>query len=101
MGHARALLSLELPDQMKQCRDEIVKGNLTVRAAEALVKRIKSGPKKSAPRQPDIYLSDLNERLTRHIKSKVSIRPSGKGGKIEISYGSQDELNRIVEMFSA
>lgn len=100
MGHARALLSLDLPDQMKQCRDEIVKGGLTVRAAEALVKRIKSGPKKVVSRQPDLYLSDLNERLTRHLKSKVSIRPSGRGGKIEISYGSQDELNRIVEMFS-
>jgi ParB family chromosome partitioning protein len=101
MGHARCLLSLENHDQMKQCRDEIVKGGLTVRAAENLVKRIKAGPRPSPGKQLDLYISDLTDRLTRQLKSKVVIRPSGKGGKIEIKYGSQDELNRIIETFRA
>jgi len=101
MGHARCLLSLEDHDQMKMCRDEIVKGGLTVRAAENLVKRIKAGPKQSPAKQMDLYLSDLTDRLTRQLKSRVSIKPSGKGGKIEIKYGSQDELSRIIETFQA
>jgi len=99
MGHARCLLSLDNHEQMKKCRDEIVKGRLTVRAAEALVKRMKSGPKPLPGKQLDLYLSDLTERLTRQLKSRVNIRPSGKGGRIEIKYASQDELNRIIETF--
>lgn len=97
MGHARCLLSLENHDQMKRCRDEIVKGALSVRAAENLIKRMKAGPVQTAEKQPDLYLTDLVNRLTRQLKSRVTIRQSGKGGKIEISYASQDELNRIVE----
>jgi ParB family chromosome partitioning protein len=99
MGHARCLLSLDTHEQMKMCRDEITKGGLTVRGAEALVKRIKAGPKPPVGKQLDLYLSDLTERLTRQLKSKVSIRPSGRGGRIEIKYASQDELNRIIETF--
>lgn len=101
MGHARCLLTLESHELMKRCRDEIVKGGLTVRAAENLVKRVKSGPRPTPAKQMDLYLSDLTDRLTRHLKSRVVIRPSGKGGKIEIKYGSQDELNRIIETFRA
>ena len=101
MGHARCLLTLESHELMKRCRDEIVKGGLTVRAAENLVKRVKSGPRPTPAKQLDLYISDLNDRLTRHLKSRVVIRPSGKGGKIEIKYSSQDELNRIIETFQA
>jgi ParB family chromosome partitioning protein len=99
MGHARCLLSLDNHEQMKRCRDEIIKGGLTVRGAENLVKRMKSGPVQAPGKQLDLYISDLTERLTRQLKSRVTIRPSGKGGKIEIKYGSQDELNRIIETF--
>ncbi|GAM11282.1 chromosome-partitioning protein Spo0J [Geobacter sp. OR-1] len=99
MGHARCLLSLEDHEQMKRCRDEIVKEGLTVRGAENLVKRIKAGPKPSPAKQLDLYLTDLTDRLTRQLQSRVVIRPSGKGGKIEIKYNSQDELNRIIETF--
>jgi ParB family chromosome partitioning protein len=101
MGHARCLLSLDNHEQMKHCRDEIIKGGLTVRGAENLVKRIKSGPVPPPGKQLDLYIADLTDRLTRHLKSRVTIRPSGKGGKIEIKYGSQDELNRIIETFQS
>ncbi len=97
MGHARALLSLDDSELMKECRDRIVKDGLTVRAAEALVKRKKSAPRHAPEKQLDLYLTDLSDRLTRHFKSRVAISPRGRGGKIEISFGSQDELSRIVE----
>jgi len=97
MGHARALLALESPEEIKRCRDEIIKGKLSVREAEALVKRMRGGERIQPARQLDLYINDLTERLMRCFKSRVAIRTSGKGGRIEISYANQDELNRIVE----
>ena len=97
MGHARALLALESPEEMKRCRDEIVKRELTVRGAEALVKKSKSHPPQSTKKQPDLHMADLAERLTRHFKAKVAIRTSGKSGRIEISFSSKEELSRVVE----
>jgi len=100
MGHARALLALESPEEMKSCRDEIVAKDLTVRAAEALVKRVKGGVRPKPKKEPDLHMTDLAERLKRHFKAKVAIRSSGKGGRIEISFASQDELSRIIEALS-
>ncbi len=102
MGHARALLALDSPEQMKLARDEIVKGNLTVRGAEALVKKLKSAKpvRKNVPK-PDAALSDVTEQLVRLYKTKVAIRTSGKGGKIEIVFSGQQELTRIVELLLA
>jgi ParB family chromosome partitioning protein len=102
MGHARALLALDVPEQMKEARDVIVKGNLTVRGAEALIKRIKSCKTvRSRTQKPDAALSDVTEQLVRHYKAKVAIRTSGKGGKIEIAFNGQQELTRIVELLLA
>lgn len=101
MGHARALLSLDAPDQMKKAREEIVKGELTVREAETLVKRLKAG---RAPRQKvgvDPHLTDLEDRLKRHFKARIAIRQSGRKGRIEIFYTSREELSRILDIISA
>jgi ParB family chromosome partitioning protein len=101
MGHARALLALDLPEQMKQARDEIVRGNLTVRDAESLIKRLKTRPAVKKQIRPDPAHTDLVEQLVRHFKAKIAIRPSGKGGKIEISFNGQQELTRIIELMLA
>jgi len=100
MGHARALLSLEAVDDMKGARDEIVKRKLSVREAETLVKKLKSGKPHTPKKVTDPQLSDLVERLKRHFKAKVAIKKSGRGGKIEIAYGDQVELTRIIDLLS-
>jgi ParB family transcriptional regulator, chromosome partitioning protein len=98
MGHARALLALDTPEQMKQAREQIIGGHLTVRATESLVKRLKANrPAKSVPK-PDPHVTDLVEQLKRHFKARIAIRQSGKKGKIEIHYTSPDELNRILDI---
>ncbi|MBT0651830.1 ParB/RepB/Spo0J family partition protein [Geomobilimonas luticola] len=100
MGHARALLALDSPEQMKQAREEILKGDLTVRAAENLVKRLKANrPAKAAPK-PDPHVTDLVEQLKRHFKTRVAIRQSGKKGKIEIFYTSPGELDRLLDILN-
>ncbi|HEY5975521.1 MAG TPA: chromosome partitioning protein ParB, partial [Geobacteraceae bacterium] len=86
-------------DQLKQARDEVVKKQLTVRATEALVKRLKSGGGSGRPaKKADLELADLAERLKRHFKARVEIRQGSRGGKLEISYAGRDELTRIIEL---
>ena len=100
MGHARALLALESGEQLKSARDTILKGQLSVRGAELLVKRLKSGGgfKSKQLALPDPHLGDLAEQLKRHFKARVVIRQGARGGRIEISYASQNELARIIDL---
>jgi len=97
MGHARALLSLDQPDQLKKAREEIIKKHLSVRGAESLVKRLKNpAPKKIKGQEREI--AELVEQLKKRFQSKVEIRTGGRCGKIEISYSGREELSRIVEL---
>lgn len=100
MGHARALLALESADLLSQAREEILKKGLTVRATEALVKRLKSARPAKAATRIDPELTDLTEQLMRHFKAKVAIRAKSRGGTLEISYGSKDELSRIIDLLN-
>lgn len=97
MGHARALLALDSPDMMKKAREEILKGRLSVRAAEGLVKKIKSKKPLQTKKDVEPHMVDLEERLKRHFMTKVSIRRNGKGGKIEVFFNNPDDLSRIIE----
>lgn len=99
MGHARAILSLDSDQQVRDARDAIVKGGLTVREAESLVKRLKSGQKPKAKAVAvEVHAADLVEQLQRRFMTRIAVRKSAKGGKIEITYGSRDELARIVDI---
>lgn len=100
MGHARALLALDSPDQMKTGRDEIVKKQMTVRQAELLVKALKSNRAPKAAKKPDPELADIVEQLKRHFQAKVALRQAGRGGRIEISFTSAEELTRIIEILN-
>jgi ParB family transcriptional regulator, chromosome partitioning protein len=102
MGHARALLTLDDAEEQKGVRDEIVKGKLSVRETEALVKRKKTqvAPKAARKQQEDPDQRDLVERIQRHFGAKVALKRSGRGGKLEISFADQKELIRIVELFN-
>ena len=102
MGHARALLTLDDPEEQKAARDEIVKNKLSVREAEALMKRMKA-PKpvpKAKKQLEDADQRDLVERLQRHFGAKVAVRRSGRGGKLEISFGDMKEFARIIDVLN-
>lgn len=98
MGHARALLALDSQDQMKTGRDEIIQKHLTVRQAEGLVKKLKLNRAQKEVKRPDPQLTDVVEQLKRHLKAKVALRQTGRGGKIEISFSTLDDLTRIIEI---
>lgn len=102
MGHARAVLALDSDSQIKEARDAIIKGNLTVREAEGLVKRLKTGARTGAKaKSTDVHSADLVEQLQRRLMTRVVIRRGGRGGKIEIAFGNQEELSRLVDVLMA
>lgn len=98
MGHARALLALEEAQaQVAACRQVVEKG-LSVRQTEELVRQ--RGRKKPSsrrkPKQADPWLQELETNLKRTLTTGVRIRPSQRGGKIEIEYYSPEDLERLT-----
>ncbi|NLC71644.1 MAG: ParB/RepB/Spo0J family partition protein [Desulfuromonadaceae bacterium] len=99
MGQARALLSLDSEEDIREARDTVVSKELSVRETESLVKRIKKKSSFGTRRQvpgPPAEIEELSGRLKQVLGTKVRIQPRGRGGKIEISYFSAQELNRLL-----
>lgn len=98
MGHARALVSLPDVIAQRELANEIVKNNLTVREVENRVKggsKIKKSRKKT---KQDPFVKDAAHQLSEKLQSRVDIKPGARGGKIEIRYASDKELNRLYEL---
>lgn len=100
MGHARALLALESHELMEKAREEILRRHLSVRETENLVKRLKS--RRAARPKPSLgaEITSVVDDLKRRFMTRVAIRQSGRGGKIEISYSNADELTRIIDILA-
>ena len=104
MGHARALLGLDSPDDIESAARVVVGKSLTVRATEEMVRNHQKGgggaqPKKPTP-QKSASVRDLETRLTKSLGSKVDLAEDrrGDGGKIEIRYANLDDLDRLLEL---
>ncbi len=97
-GHARALLGFEDSNDMRTLLNRILKRGLSVREVEEAVRRRKiQTPSKMTGPDPSPEIIGLTRRLERFLGSKVNIKERKRGGRIEISYGSLEELNGVVE----
>jgi ParB family transcriptional regulator, chromosome partitioning protein len=101
MGHARALLALDSHEHMAQARDEVLKKHLSVRETENLVKRMKAKRISRPKHSPGPEIASVVDQLKRRFMTKVTLRQSGKGGRIEISYATSDELTRIIDILTS
>lgn len=102
-GHARALLSIENKELQYSTAVKVFDEKLSVRETEKLVKEVLNPAKREKPqekdRTQDLIYEQLEEKIKGIIGSKVAIHRKTKDkGKIEISYFSQEELERIVEL---
>ena len=100
MGHARALLSISNETQQFDAARQVVKGGLSVRATEQLVRRMTSAATKpkSKPAAKDKDIQRLEMDMSDKIGAKVRIDHSKKGsGKLIIAYNSLDELDGILK----
>jgi ParB family chromosome partitioning protein len=99
MGHARALLAIAAPAAQAEAARQVVARGLSVRATEALVKRLLAPsrpPAAASRRDPDIQRleSELGEKLG--AKVQLDHQASGKG-RLSIRYNSLEELEGILE----
>jgi ParB family chromosome partitioning protein len=103
MGHARALLSLgEEADQRRTARD-IISRNLSVRETESLVKKIVEGTRQAEAVEAapiDVHTRAAEDKLRLKLGTRVRIVRRGGRGRIEIEFGSEDELIRIFEQLA-
>ena len=99
MGHARALLAITDEGAQRQVAREVIARNLSVRETEAMVKRLgrESTGSRHAPAVADVHTRAAEEKLRMTLGTRVRIRRKGKAGRIEIDFGSEDELQRLYE----
>lgn len=100
MGHARALLALS--DEAAQLRvgRDIVSKRLSVRETEALIKKATEPAQTKTAAQKDVHTRAAEERLRFSLGTPVEISRKGKGGRIEIEFTSEDELQRLYELLT-
>ena len=107
-GHARLLVAVPDPDLQIALSEEMISSGMSVRAAEAFVResgRKRSKSPKSEANPPAItkteasQIRDMTDRLRRRFGTQVAIRHrSQMGGRIEIVYYSEEDLERIIEL---
>ncbi|MEP6919404.1 MAG: ParB/RepB/Spo0J family partition protein [Acidobacteriota bacterium] len=97
MGHARAILGLT--DEAAQLRvaRQVVAKSLSVRETEAIVKKAAHPTAPAAAPESDVHTRAAEERLRFALGTRVSIIRGRKGGRIEIAFTSEDELQRLFE----
>ncbi|HMC78602.1 MAG TPA: ParB/RepB/Spo0J family partition protein [Vicinamibacterales bacterium] len=100
MGHARALLGLsDEQAQLRVARDVIAR-SLSVRETEALVKKA-AEPADAKPKPAaDVHIRAAEEKLKLALGTRARIVRKGKGGRIEIDFTSEDELQRLFELLT-
>ena len=99
MGHARALLGLPDLASQKRTAAEILALGLSVRATEKLVRRLISKRESNVREdsRSDVHTRAAEDQLRLSLGTRVRVVRKGKGGRIEISFTSEDELHRIYE----
>ncbi len=104
-GHARALLAITDPAEQVELATRVFDEKLSVRETEKLIKSMLEPAKKNEikedPAENAVY-EQLENKMKGIVGTKVTInRKKNNKGKIEIEYYSQDELERIIDMFES
>ncbi|HSX35583.1 MAG TPA: ParB/RepB/Spo0J family partition protein [Patescibacteria group bacterium] len=99
-GHARAVLALKgLPEKQEELLRLIIRGGWTVRQAEQFVVSVKEGYKETKEtRQRMNTETPATKQLSKRLSgAPVHIRRTARGGKLEISFKTDDELENILK----
>lgn len=104
MGHARAIINVENPEQQLYIFKKTVAEDLSVRKVEELVREVSS--KKSdapaqttaAPTSQNKEIVQLQSQLSSHFGTRVVVKSDGRKGEIKIPFLSVEDLNRILDI---
>jgi ParB family chromosome partitioning protein len=107
VGHARALLGVDDHTAQRRVARSIMEMSLSVRETERMIKRVAAGEsvektisKERKSKDIDANVRAAEEKLRRRFGTKVKIAPDGRGtgGKIELEYYSDADLDRIFQL---
>jgi ParB family transcriptional regulator, chromosome partitioning protein len=103
VGHAKVILGLLDDQQQKVAAERIIKEALNVRQTEGLVAKLQNrvGKQSSKPTMPlatDANVADLENRLRERLGTKVRLRYSQGKGSLEVSFYSDAELERVLQI---
>ena len=113
MGHARALITIEDEEEQVAILEETIAEDLSVREVEKRVRESRrddeeddsdddtseSAPATSPPSRDDLQLGEYRGRLRSRLSTQINIKHKSDGeGRIEISYYSEEDLERILEL---
>lgn len=99
-GHARALISIEDPEEQYMIAQKIFDEKLSVREVEKLVKNLHKPekPKKQEDKTLAAIYENISDRLKQCLSTKVSVSAKQNGsGKIEIEFYDHEDLERLLE----
>lgn len=101
-GHARTLVAVNAPEKQEELADQMIGKGLNVREAENLVKRHQlhpiQKPRKEGSDAMGAELLDICDRLRSVLGTQVELQGSMQRGKIQISYFSMEDLDRLCEL---
>ena len=101
-GHGRALLMIQSSGAMLDTWRVVEEKGLSVRETEdmakAWVRNVSRETRRRGPRKQNPQLVDLSMQLGERYSTRVSIVPLGKKGTIQLSYYSETDLERLIDM---
>ena len=101
-GHARAILALkDMPQQQEELLTSILQHDWSVRQAEQYVSAIKQGKQTKQARQRTGIETIATKQLGKKLNTKVTLRHTARGGRLELHFGSDEELARILEQINS
>jgi ParB family transcriptional regulator, chromosome partitioning protein len=105
MGHARALLGVDDMDIQRRVARNVIEQSMSVRETERAIKRIIAGASPATatlppPKRDDANIRAAENKLRRRLGTQVRVLPSqtGAGGKIEIEYYNESDLDRLYQL---
>lgn len=102
MGHARAIINVENPDQQLYIFKRTLAEELSVRKVEDLVRSLalekSTKPESNTPTSASKEISQLQSKLSSHFGTRVVVKSDGKKGDIRIPFLSVEDLNRILDI---
>ena len=104
-GHARALITIEDPEQQYAIAQQIFDEKLSVRDVEKLVKNLNKPSKAKKvvieDKSLEAVYQDIEENLKQKLSTKVTITSKGNGaGKLEIEFYSHEDLEKLIDLLS-
>lgn len=103
MGHARALIPVEDEEDQKEIFNKIIDSGYSVRKTEKAVRALDKKEQQSNNDNDEqdnrALFKEISNRLRRKLSTKVNIKSKKNGGEIRIEYYSDEELDRLLELF--